>query len=92
MALGDELIDPRIAGHDGRIVHTMGDGVLVEYPCVVDAVRNAVKVQQSVAEREADVTEDRRIVSRVGINLGEVIDEGEDIHGDGQASNTKRIY
>ena len=91
-ALGDELIDPSIATHDGRVVKTMGDDVLVEFPNVVDAVRNEVEVQQSVAKREADVSEDRRIVFRVGINLGEVIVEGEDIHGNGQASNTKRIY
>ncbi len=91
-ALRDELIDPSIARHDGRIVKTMGDGVLVEFPNVVDAVRNAIEVQQSVAEREADVPEDRRIVFGVGINPGEVIVEGEDIHGDGRDSNTKRIY
>ncbi len=86
-ALGDELIDPSIAGQHGRIVKTMGVGVLVEFPSVVDAVRNAVELQQSVAGREADVS-----IFRVGINLGEVIVEGEDIHGDGQGSNTKRIY
>ena len=91
-ALGDELIDPSIAGHDGRIVKTMGDGALVEFPSVVDAVRNAVEMQQSAVEREADVAEDRRILFRVRINLGEAIDEGEDIHGDGQVLNTKRIY
>ena len=91
-ALGGELIDPSIAWQHGRIVKTMGVGVLVEFPSVVDAGRNAVELQQSVAEREADVSEDRRIVFRVGINLGEVIVEGEDIHGNGQASNTKRIY
>ncbi len=91
-ALGDELIDPSIARHDGRIVKTMGDGVLVEFPSVVDAVRNAVDMQQSAAEREADVPEDRRIVFRVGISLGEAIDEGEDIHCDGQVPNIKRIY
>ena len=82
-ALRDELIDPSIARHDGRIVKTMGDGVLVEFPSVVDAVRNAVEVQQSLAEREADVPEDRRIVLRVGINLGDVVIDGDDIHGDG---------
>ena len=70
----------------------MGDGVLVEFPSVVDAVRNAAEVQQSVAEREADVPDDRRIVFGVGINPGEVIVEGEDIHGDGRDSITKRIY
>jgi adenylate cyclase len=82
-ALRDELIDPSISRHDGRIVKTMGDGVLVEFSSVVDAVRSAVEVQQSLAEREADVPEDRRIVLRVGINLGDVVIDGDDIHGDG---------
>ncbi len=82
-ALRGELIDPSITRHDGRIVKTMGDGVLVEFSSVVDAVRNAVEVQQSVAAREADVPEDRRIVFRVGINLGDVVIDGDDIHGDG---------
>ncbi len=82
-ALRDELIDPGIARHDGRIVKTMGDGVLVEFSSVVDAVRSAVEVQQSVAEREANNPEDRRIVFRVGINLGDVVIDGDDIHGDG---------
>jgi adenylate cyclase len=82
-ALRDDLIDPSIARHDGRIVKTMGDGVLVEYPSVVDAVRNAVEVQQAVAEHEADVPEDRRIVFRVGVNLGDIVIDGDDILGDG---------
>ena len=81
-----------ISRHDGRIVETMVDGVLVEFPSVVDAVRNAVEVQQSVAVREADVPEDCRIVFGVGINPGKVIVEGENIHVDGRDSNTKRIY
>ena len=82
-ALRAEIIDPSIAKHDGRIVKTMGDGVLIEFPSVVDAVRSAVEVQQSVAAREADAPEDRRIVMRVGINLGDVVIDGDDIHGDG---------
>ena len=82
-ALRDELIDPSIARHDGRIVKTMGDGVLVEFPSVVDAVRSAVEVQQALAERDAGVPEDRLIVLRVGINLGDVVVDGDDIHGDG---------
>jgi adenylate cyclase len=61
----------------------MGDGVLVEFPSVVDAVRSAVEVQQSAAEREAENPKDRRIVLRVGINLGDVVIDGDDIHGDG---------
>ncbi len=82
-ALREELIDPSIARHDGRIVKTMGDGVLVEFPSVVDAVRNAVEVQQGVAEREAEVPEERRIEIRVGVNLGDIVIDGEDILGDG---------
>ncbi|MEE9590654.1 MAG: adenylate/guanylate cyclase domain-containing protein, partial [Hyphomicrobiaceae bacterium] len=82
-AIRSELIDPSIARHDGRIVKTMGDGLLIEFPSVVDAVRSAVEMQQSVAAHEADVPEDRRIVFRVGINLGDVVIDGYDIHGDG---------
>ncbi len=59
-----ELIDPKIAEHNGRIVKLMGDGMLVEFVSVVDAVRCAVEVQQAMAEREADVPEERRIVYR----------------------------
>ena len=65
-ALLDELIGPIIAKHDGRIVKTMGDGVLVEFPSVVDAVRGAVEVQQRTAEREAEIPENRRMLLRVG--------------------------
>jgi len=82
-AIRSELIDPSIARHDGRIVKTMGDGLLIEFSSVVDAVRSAVEMQQSVAAHEADVPEDRRIVFRVGINLGDVVIDGYDIHGDG---------
>ncbi len=82
-ALRKEIIDPSIAKHDGRIVKLMGDGMLAEFASVVDAVRNAVEVQQAVAEHEADVPEDRRIVFRVGINLGDVVVDGDDIQGDG---------
>ncbi len=82
-ALRGELIDPSIARHNGRIVKTMGDGVLVEFPSVVDAVRSAVEVQQSVAAREAENTKERCIALRVGINLGDVVIDGDDIHGDG---------
>ncbi len=82
-ALREELIDPSIAQHHGRVVKTMGDGILVEFPSVVDAVRNAVEVQRALAEREADVPEDRRIVFRVGVNLGDIVIDGDDILGDG---------
>jgi adenylate cyclase len=78
-----ELIDPKIAEHDGRIVKTTGDGMLVEFASVVDAVRCAVEVQQALAEREADVPDDRRIQYRVGINLGDIVIDDDDILGDG---------
>ncbi|MCZ6859172.1 MAG: BTAD domain-containing putative transcriptional regulator [Alphaproteobacteria bacterium] len=78
-----ELIDPRIAEHKGRIVKTTGDGLLVEFPSVVDAVQYAVEVQEAMAVREANVPEDRRIQYRCGINIGDIIVEGDDIFGDG---------
>ena len=78
-----ELIDPKIAGHQGRIVKTTGDGLLVEFASAVDAVRCAVDMQRTTAEREATVPESQRIRYRVGINLGDVIIDGDDILGDG---------
>src|SRR5438874_2369053 len=78
-----ELIDPKIAEHKGRIVKTTGDGLLIEFPSVVEAVACAVAVQRGMDERNAGIPEDQRIEFRVGINLGDVIVEGEDIHGDG---------
>jgi adenylate cyclase len=78
-----DLIDPRIAADGGRIVKTVGDGLLVEFPSAVDAVRNALDIQGVMARRNADLAEDRRMEFRVGINLGDVIIEGDDIHGDG---------
>ena len=78
-----ELIDPEIANHGGRIVKTMGDGLLVEFPSVVDAVKCAVVVQQAMSDREADVPEERRIRFRIGVNLGDIVIDGDDILGDG---------
>src|SRR6201981_831135 len=78
-----ELINPEIAEHKGRIVKTTGDGILIEFPSVVEAVACAVAVQQGMAERNAATPERQRIVFRVGINLGDVIVENGDIHGDG---------
>ena len=78
-----ELIDPRIASHHGRIVKTTGDGMLAEFPSAQDAVRCALDIQSGMAEREAHQGEDRRIRYRVGINLGDVIHDGDDIFGDG---------
>src|SRR5260221_111381 len=78
------LIDPKIAEHQGRIIKTTGDGLLVEFSSVVDAVRCAVEIQRGIAERNADLPEDRRIDFRIGINLGDVIVDGDDIFGDGR--------
>ena len=82
-SLHAELIDPRIAADGGRIVKTMGDGILVEFPSAVDAVRNAIEFQGAIRRRNADVPQETRIEFRVGINVGDVIVEGDDIHGDG---------
>jgi adenylate cyclase len=77
------LIDPKIREHRGRIVKTTGDGMLVEFASVVDAVSCAVEVQRGMADRNSGTPENQRIVLRVGINLGDVIIDGDDIHGDG---------
>jgi adenylate cyclase len=82
-ALRAELIDPKLAEHNGRVVKLMGDGMLAEFASVVDAVRAAVQTQAAVAERNANLPEDKRIAFRVGINLGDVVIDGDDIHGDG---------
>ena len=78
-----ELIDPKVAEHRGRVVKTTGDGILIEFPSVVEAVACGVAVQQGMAERNAATPDHQRIVFRVGINLGDVIIEDGDIHGDG---------
>lgn len=77
------LIDPTITKYGGRIVKTTGDGILVEFGSVVDAVQCAVDVQRAMVEREAQVPEDTRIAYRVGINLGDIVIDGDDILGDG---------
>jgi class 3 adenylate cyclase/TolB-like protein/Tfp pilus assembly protein PilF len=82
-ALQRDLIKPKISEHHGRIIKNTGDGALVEFASVVDAVRCAVEIQRGMIDRNADFLEDRRIVFRFGINLGDVIVEPGDIHGDG---------
>ena len=82
-ALRADLIETRIAEHHGRIVKLMGDGMLVEFASVVDAVRAAVEIQRAVAERNANIPKDKRIEFRIGINLGDIVIDGDDIHGDG---------
>jgi adenylate cyclase len=78
-----DLFDPCIAAHSGRIVKLMGDGTLVEFGSVVDAVQCAVAIQRGILAHGADTPEDRRIALRIGVNLGDVIIEGHDIYGDG---------
>jgi adenylate cyclase len=82
-ALRAEFIDPTIAEHRGRIVKLMGDGALVEFASVVDALTCAVAIQRGMTGRNADVPGDRRIVFRIGINLGDIIIDGDDIYGNG---------
>jgi TolB-like protein/Tfp pilus assembly protein PilF len=77
------LIDPKINEHRGRIVKTMGDGLLVQFASAVDAVRCAVEIQQHLAEQGTTTNEERRIAFRIGVNLGDVVVDGDDIHGDG---------
>jgi TolB-like protein len=78
-----ELVDPKIREHRGRTVKNTGDGLLAEFPSVVDAVRCAVETQRGMLDREPEVPEERRIMFRIGINLGDVIIEEHDIFGDG---------
>ncbi len=78
-----QMIDPAIAKHHGRIVKTTGDGLLVEFNSVVDAVECAVEIQSAMLDREADQADDKRIRYRVGINLGDIVIDGKDIFGDG---------
>jgi adenylate cyclase len=78
-----ELVEPRIAAHQGRIVKRTGDGLLVDFASAVEAVRCAVAIQSGMADRNQGVPEDSCIEFRIGINLGDVIIEGEDIYGDG---------
>ena len=82
-AIRRELSDPKVKEHRGRIVKTTGDGLLIEFASVVDAVRCAVEVQREMAERNADVPPGRRIELRMGINVGDIIKDGRDIYGDG---------
>ena len=78
-----ELVDPKITEHRGHIVKTTGDGMLVEFVSVVDAVRCAVDIQRGMAERNVDVPSERRIEFRIGINVGDIISDENDIYGDG---------
>ena len=79
----DGLVNPKIAEHRGRVVKNTGDGLLAEFASVVDAVRCAAELQRAMIDREAGIAEDRRIRFRIGINIGDVLVEGDDIFGDG---------
>src|SRR5881227_682240 len=78
-----DFIDGKIAEHQGRIVKLTGDGILAEFPSVVNAVACAVELQRGVRERNASMPDDQRIEFRMGVNMGDVIVQGEDIFGDG---------
>jgi class 3 adenylate cyclase/TolB-like protein len=78
-----ELVDPKIKEHRGRIVKNTGDGLLAEFPSVVDAVRCGVEMQRAMVDRDAETPETKRIAFRIGVNLGDVIIDGADIYGDG---------
>ena len=78
-----QLVDLKIREHRGRIVKTTGDGMLVEFPSVVDAVRCAVEIQRAMVDRNAAIPDDKRIAFRIGVNLGDVIADGNDVYGDG---------
>ncbi len=82
-SLRKEVVQPKIAERKGRIVKLMGDGLLAEFPSVVEAVQCAVEIQQDMAGQEADLPDERRIRLRIGVNLGDIIVEGSDIYGDG---------
>lgn len=77
-----ECIDPAIARHRGRIFKTTGDGVLVEFASIVDAVACGIEIQRNIAARNAAVPEIKRIVFRIGINVGDIVIDGEDVLGD----------
>ena len=78
-----ETITTQVNQHKGRVVDSPGDNVLAEFASVVDAVRCAVETQKQIAERNADLPENRRMLFRIGVNLGDIVDEGDRIYGDG---------
>ncbi len=78
-----ELIDPKAAQYNGRNIKLMGDGALMEFPSVLEATTFAVEVQCAMRERNADIPGEQQMLFRIGINLGDVIVEGDDIYGDG---------
>src|SRR5829696_9013345 len=82
-SLRSDLICPKIAEHHGRVVKLLGDGLLAEFASVVEAVRAAAEVQQALAERNTLAPKEKRLEFRIGVNLGDVVIDGDDIYGDG---------
>jgi adenylate cyclase len=82
-SLRREIFEPKIRDHNGRIFNTSGDGVLVEFASVVDAVQHALDVQRALDRRNADILAERKVELRMGINLGDIIVDGDDVYGDG---------
>ena len=78
-----EIIDPAISGYRGRIVKLIGDGILAEFPSAVDSVQCAVAIQMKMRNRDTDLAEEQRIQYRIGINVGDIVVDGDDILGDG---------
>lgn len=78
-----EVIEPKLEQYHGRIANTAGDSFLIEFASAVDALRCAIEIQKAIAERNADIAEDRRLVLRIGINVGDVVSQGVDLLGDG---------
>ncbi len=79
----EQLIEPKVAERNGRIVKLMGDGLLIEFPSAVEAVQCAVEIQHTIGERNAEAPEEKRITYRIGINIGDIVVEDDDIYGDG---------
>ena len=82
-AMRAEVVDPKVAEHQGRVVKLTGDGILVEFPRVVNAVACAAAIQMEMRDRNSDTLPQRQFRFRIGVDLGDVIVEGEDIYGDG---------
>ena len=78
-----KVIDPRLAKYHGRIANTAGDSLLIEFPSAVDALRCTIEIQDEICRRNADVPEEQRLLFRIGINVGDVVSEGDDLLGDG---------
>ena len=82
-AVQSELLQPKIAAHNGRVVKLLGDGMLAEFPSVVEAVKCGIEIQQALEDREAEKPDENRITLRIGVHLGDIIVDGTDIYGDG---------